>query len=141
MPSDGLLTIGQVAAQAGLRTSALRYYEEEGLLPAAVRVGGQRRYRPDAVEQLTVIGFCRELGFSLGEIRRLLEQPRGSRQRRSWRALVDEKLAEMAAAAARAETMRAILERSRDCDCIDLAVCAARCSALGPSLSTAPPPG
>ena len=80
-----------------------------------------------------MIGFRRELGFSLGEIRRLLEQPRGGGQRRSWRALVDEKLAEMAAAAARAEAMRMILERSRDCDCIDLAECAARCSALGPS--------
>src|SRR5437899_2213332 len=111
MPPDGLLTIGQIAAQAGLRTSALRYYEGEGLLRPAARVGGQRRYRPDAVEQLAVIGFRRELGFSLGEIRRLLEQPRGGGQRRSWRALVDEKLAEMAAAAARAEAMRMILER------------------------------
>jgi MerR family redox-sensitive transcriptional activator SoxR len=128
--AERLLTIGQLAAQTGLRTSALRYYEDEGLLAPVTRVGGQRRYRSEAIEQLTVIGFCRELGFSLGEIRQLLQEPRGAAQRRSWRGLVDAKLAELAAAAARAETMRAILATSRDCDCIDLAECAARCRAV-----------
>jgi len=130
---DQLLTIGQLAAQAGLRTSALRYYEDEGLLAPAARVGGQRRYRPEAIEQLTVIGFCRDLGFSLSDIRQLLQEPRGAAQRRSWRGLVDAKLAELAAAAARAEAMRSVLAASRDCDCIDLAECAARCRAFAVS--------
>ena len=44
-----LLTIGEVAEQAGVATSALRYYDELGLLPPATRVSGQRRYRPEAV--------------------------------------------------------------------------------------------
>ena len=133
-----LLTIGQLAARAGLRTSALRYYEQEGLLAPAARVGGRRRYQPEAIEQLTVIGFCRELGFSLADIRRLLEQPRGVPQRRRWRTLVDAKLAELAAAAARAETMRAILAASRDCDCIDLAECASKCEAVAASGAGSP---
>ena len=41
---DGLLTIGELARRAGVTTSALRYYEELGLLPAPARVSGQRRY-------------------------------------------------------------------------------------------------
>ena len=50
-----LLTIGEVAEQAGVATSALRYYDELGLLPPATRVSGQRRYRPEAVAQVGVI--------------------------------------------------------------------------------------
>ena len=75
-----LLTIGEVAAQAGLRTSALRYYEQTGLLRPATRVSGQRRYDAAALDRLAVIQFCRRLGFSLSEIRVLLTEPRGSRQ-------------------------------------------------------------
>ena len=55
---DQLLTIGEVAARAGVRTSTLRYYEDEGLLRPVTRVGGQRRYDERAVEALTVIRFA-----------------------------------------------------------------------------------
>jgi len=41
------LTIGEVAKQAGLRPSAIRYYEKAGLLPKPLRSGGQRLYSPD----------------------------------------------------------------------------------------------
>ncbi len=66
------LTIGEVAERAGLRTSALRYYEEAGLLEPTTRVSGQRRYDESALERLTVIQFCQQLGFTLAEIRLLL---------------------------------------------------------------------
>jgi MerR family redox-sensitive transcriptional activator SoxR len=126
----GLLTIGDLAARAGVRTSTLRYYEDEGLLVPAGRVGGQRRYDAGAVEVLTVIRFCRALGFSLDEIRTLLTVPRGERKKTRWRGLVDEKLAETDAAIARAEAMKALLQVSRDCDCVDLEQCAALCAPL-----------
>ncbi len=133
-----LLTIGQLAARAGLRTSALRYYEQEGLLAPAARVGGRRRYQPEAIEQLTVIGFCRELGFSLADIRRLLEQPEvcpsaaagGRWWTRSWPSWRPRRPA---------ETMRAILAASRDCDCIDVAECASKCEAVAASGARQPP--
>ncbi len=64
-----MLTIGEVAERVGLRTSALRYYEDEGLLEPAARVGGHRRYEQDAVDRLVVIQFCRPPGFTLPEIR------------------------------------------------------------------------
>ena len=80
-----MLTIGEVAERVGLRTSALRYYEDEGLLEPAARVGGQRRYEEDAVDRLVVIQFCRRLGFTLAEIRDLLADTDKRRWRRSIR--------------------------------------------------------
>jgi MerR family redox-sensitive transcriptional activator SoxR len=125
---DNLLTIGEVAARAGVRTSALRYYEETGLLEPAARVSGQRRYEPSAVERLAVIRFCQGLGFSLTEVRELLTPPRGPAQKRRWRSLVDAKINELDAVLASTRAMRKILLVSRDCDCVDLEQCAALCA-------------
>jgi MerR family transcriptional regulator, redox-sensitive transcriptional activator SoxR len=119
-----VLTIGEVAERVGLRTSALRYYEDEGLLEPAARVSGQRRYAEDAVDRLTLIQFCRRLGFTLGEIRDLLADT----NKRRWRRFVDAKLEEVEQAIADAQAMRAILLLSRDCDCLDVGECARRCS-------------
>jgi len=123
-----MLTIGEVADAAGVRTSALRFYEDAGLLAPTARVSGQRRYDESAVGRLTVIRFCQRLGFTLREIRELLTPPRGTWQKQRWRDLVDDKLEELDGVVARVETMRTILELSRDCDCVDLEECAARCS-------------
>lgn len=123
-----LLTIGEVARQAGVATSTLRYYDEEGLVAPAARVGGRRRYGPAAVEQLATIRFCRALGFTLDEIRTILAAPRGRAQKAHWRGLVDAKIAELDAVVARAGAMAAVLRASRDCDCVDVAECAARVS-------------
>ena len=119
-----MLTIGEVAERVGLRTSALRYYEDEGLLEPAARVGGRRRYEEDAVDRLVVIQFCRRLGFTLAEIRDLLADT----DKRRWRRFVDAKLEEVEQAIADAQAMRAILLLSRDCDCLDVGECARRCS-------------
>lgn len=68
-----VLTIGQLAKQTGLRTSALRYYEEQGLLqPAARTDAGYRLYEPDAEQTVRFIGRAQRLGFSLQEIKQLL---------------------------------------------------------------------
>jgi MerR family redox-sensitive transcriptional activator SoxR len=123
-----LLSIGEVAARAGVRTSALRYYEDEGLLDPAVRESGRRRYDESAVERLTVIRFCQRLGFTLNEIRELLTPPRGREQKERWRGFVDAKLEELEETVERTRTMQAVLRVSRDCDCLDLTECAARCS-------------
>ncbi len=58
------LTIGEVARRAGVRTSTLRYYESIGLLPAARRVNGRRRYAPAALRMLAVIHLAQQAGFS-----------------------------------------------------------------------------
>ena len=63
-----MFTIGQVAEQAGVAASAIRYYEREGLLPEPERIGGQRRYNEDAVRRLEVIGVAKRAGFSLDDV-------------------------------------------------------------------------
>lgn len=68
-----MLTIGELARQAGLRTSALRFYEREGLLLPADRTdAGYRLYDPDSLDTIRLIQRAQRLGFSLAEIRTLL---------------------------------------------------------------------
>lgn len=65
------LTISEVAKQIGLRLSTIRCYEYVGILPAAQRVGGQRRYDVTALHRLVVIQRARQTGFTLTEIKQL----------------------------------------------------------------------
>ena len=64
---DQLLTIAELARRAGVATSALRYYEELGLLPTPARISGQRRYPESAVGIVGTIRLLRDVGFSLAE--------------------------------------------------------------------------
>ncbi len=70
---DATLTIGEVARRAGTTTSAIRFYEREGLLEADARVAGQRRYRPDTLRRLVFIGMLQDAGLSLDDIRGVLD--------------------------------------------------------------------
>ena len=68
------LRIGQVADATGITVEAIRYYEREGLLLPADRTStGYRKYRPEAVRRLKFVKSAQALGFSLREIRELLE--------------------------------------------------------------------
>ena len=68
-----LLTIGELAKRVGLRTSALRYYEEQGLLqPAQRSQAGYRLYAPQAERSLRFIQRAQRLGFALSDIHTLL---------------------------------------------------------------------
>jgi MerR family copper efflux transcriptional regulator len=70
---DRTFTIGQLAKRVGLRTSALRYYEEQGLLhPIGRSKAGYRQYLPESEQTLRFIQRAQRLGFSLAEIRTLL---------------------------------------------------------------------
>jgi MerR family redox-sensitive transcriptional activator SoxR len=118
------LSIGEVAAATGLRTSAIRYYEAAGILPKPDRVSGKRRYRPDAVDRLTLVRFCSRLGMRLADIRGLLATPRGSHAKEYWRRLVDGKLDEIGDLITAARGVERVLRESRDCDCVSLESCA-----------------
>lgn len=117
------LTIGQVAQAAGLPTSAIRYYEEVGLLPKPARVGGKRRFDPDAIDRLLLIRFGRRLGFRLSDMRGLLFDPRNPKAKNAWRRLVDARLEEVAALIHSAQAVERVLRESRDCDCVTLDSC------------------
>lgn len=120
-----MLTIGEVARRAGLRTSALRYYEEVGVLPPAARLGGQRRYDETVLPRLAVVRLAQEVGFSVAEIRSLVEgfESTGVAVDR-WRELASRKLDETDALITRAERMKLVLEESLRCGCLTLDACA-----------------
>lgn len=121
------LSIGDIAAEVGLNASAIRYYEAAGLLPAVERVGGKRRYPPQTVDTLLLIRFCQRLGFSLDEIKRLLDGPvpafPRARVKEKWRAMVDMKLDEVASLIRSARAVERVLRESRDCDCVTPSSC------------------
>jgi MerR family redox-sensitive transcriptional activator SoxR len=126
----GGLSIGEVARRAGLRASAIRYYEQAGLLPSPERVSGQRRYDPSVLDHLALIRFAQDAGFAIAEVRTLFEgfedeTPASER----WQVLAGKKLAEVEALVARAERMRRLLGQALDCGCLRLDDCARAISA------------
>ncbi len=120
-----LLTIGEVARRAGVRASAIRYYEEAGLLEEPERVGGKRRYDEEALRRLALIGSAKRAGFTLGEIRTLLHGfPTGTGAAQRWQALASEKLVEVDEAIAQLRQTRGLLEEALRCECASLDECA-----------------
>ncbi|MBA3451402.1 MAG: MerR family transcriptional regulator [Chloroflexia bacterium] len=120
-----MLTIGEVARRAGVRPSALRYYEEVGVLPAAARHGGQRRYDEAVLARLAVVHLARDAGFTVAEMRALVEgfADAGIASER-WRELASRKLTEIEALISRAENMKRLLQESLRCGCLTLDACA-----------------
>ena len=67
----GRITIGEVASRTGLATSALRYYEREGLIPPAPKEDGRRVYDPDVLDRIAVIQLAKEAGITIAETKQL----------------------------------------------------------------------
>ena len=119
-----LLNIGEVARQADMRQSAIRYYESVGLLKEPVRTSGWRRYDPTVVDQLRVIRAARDIGFTLDEIRTLLFgfSPDTTPPDR-WLELARQKLPEIDALLVRAQALRKLLETGLSCSCVRIEDC------------------
>jgi MerR family transcriptional regulator, redox-sensitive transcriptional activator SoxR len=123
------MSIGEVARRAGVRPSALRYYERVGLLPPPERTNGRRRYGGEVLhevlDRLAVVRVAQQAGFTISEIRTLLDgfsedTPPSER----WRVLAQDKLPEVEALVERALGMKRLLERGLRCDCLRLEDCA-----------------
>jgi DNA-binding transcriptional MerR regulator len=107
-----LLSIGELAKRTGVSTSALRYYDELGLVkPTARESGGRRRYATSAVDEVSVIRFFGEVGFTLEEIGSFLMVD-GARSRRT---IIDRKVAQIAEQQHRLDVAREVLEHGRHC--------------------------
>src|SRR5882757_2099088 len=118
------MTIGELAAQSGLPASTIRYWERVGVLPKAARVNGQRRYRTDAVYSLAVLRLAQACGFRLDEMRRLLNGFRPSvPASQRWQELAQRKMCELDEQLARLKAMRRLVDRVRQCQCVDLSDC------------------
>ena len=116
-----MLSIGEVAERAGLRPSALRYYEEAGLLSPAERVSGRRRYDASVLDRLRIISCAQSAGFRIAEIRELFHGEDGGQG--AWRSLAERKLAEVNALIERAQATKRLLEDSLECCCQSLEEC------------------
>jgi DNA-binding transcriptional MerR regulator len=105
-----LLSIGELSERTGVPATALRYYDELGLVRPASRAAGRRRYASSAIADVGVVLFLREVGFSLAEIGRLTTARGGS-----WRAIIERKLTELTVQQRRIEVARAALEHGLRC--------------------------
>ena len=117
-------SIGEIAKQTGIRTSALRYYEEAGILPAPARANGRRFYDANAIRRVDVLRFAQQAGFTLDEIKTLFhgfgaETPLSAR----WRSLARAKLEELGVLEKRIKRMKRALALGLQCGCIRIEDC------------------
>ena len=119
------LTIGQLSARSGVAPSALRYYEDRGLLTPERNDAGQRRYPQAALRRVAFIRAAQRVGLSLEEIADALatlpatRTPTRSdwaRLSRSWRSRLDDQIE-------RLERLRDRLDRCIGCGCLSLRSC------------------
>ncbi len=119
------LTVAEVAHRSGFAASALRFYEDKGLIEASRTTGGQRRYGRTVLRRLAFIRAASNVGLSLDEIATELatlpagRSPNAEDWRRiseDWRARLDEQIAAI-------EALRDRLDGCIGCGCLSLRSC------------------
>lgn len=118
------MTIGELSRRTGIASSTLRYWEQLKVLPKPMRVSGQRRYSAEAVNLVAVLRLAQACGFSLMEMRRLLNgfQPRTTASER-WRTTARDHRLVLEEKIARLKAMSRLLQRVERCECPDLNAC------------------
>lgn len=112
-PPASLMSIGEAAGRVGLRVSAVRFYEAQGLVLPVERRGGRRLYDQEAVERLAIIVLLKNAGFSLAQVADLFA--RGGTGDESWQALVRERAAGLASRIVELQRMRDYLDLAQSC--------------------------
>jgi MerR family redox-sensitive transcriptional activator SoxR len=134
-----VLTIGEVAKRSGVAASALRFYEDKGLIASERAGSGHRRYQRPVLRRIAFIVFAQRIGLTLSEIGEELAKlpPERAPNRRDWSRLsskwssrIDQRISEL-------ERLRAGLTECIGCGCLSLDRCALsnpgdRASRLGP---------
>jgi MerR family redox-sensitive transcriptional activator SoxR len=117
------MSIGAVAELTGKRASAIRYYEEIGLLPEPKRIGGRRQYDEGVLRSLAVIDTGQRAGLTLDEIRVLIHAAQEGSASERLRQIAERKLPEITALIERSELVRGWLECAARCECPSLEDC------------------
>lgn len=118
------LLIGDVAERAGVKASAVRYYESIGLLPPPPRRGGRRHYDRTILDRLRIIDIAKSLDFTLDEIRLFFDGvSETSSPGEVWRAFANAKMKVIEEKIARARHLHRILEIGLSCKCLKLSDC------------------
>ena len=122
---NDLLTIGEVAKRSGVAASALRFYEDKGLISSERAGSGHRRYQRAVLRRIAFIVFAQRIGLTLEEIKSELNKLPGdhapnrrdwSRLSAGWTSRVDERIAEL-------QRLRAGLTECIGCGCLSLDRC------------------
>lgn len=122
---DEGLTVGEAAKRSGFASSALRYYEDLGLIESTRTSGNQRRYPRPVLRRLAFIAAARHVGLTLDETKEALDRlPKGRTPTRSdwnklstaWRSRLDAEIAAL-------ENLRNRLDRCIGCGCLSLDEC------------------
>ncbi len=122
---DTVISISEAARRSGVASSALRFYEERGLIQSERAGSGHRRYPRAVLRRIAFIVFAQRVGLTLDEIGRELERlpPHGVPTRRDWARLsrgwatrIDERIAEL-------ERLKAGLTECIGCGCLSLDRC------------------
>ncbi|MCA1562399.1 MAG: redox-sensitive transcriptional activator SoxR [Acidobacteria bacterium] len=122
---DGLLTISEVSRRSGVAASALRFYEERGLITSERAGSGHRRYPRAVLRRIAFIVFVQKIGLSLDEAgaelaelpaNRVPERADWAKLSGSWTRRIDERIAEL-------ERLRAGLTGCIGCGCLSLQQC------------------
>ena len=125
MPVEELLTIGEVAKRSGVAASALRFYEDRGLIRSERAGSGHRRYPRAVLRRIAFIVFAQRIGLTLGEIGdelaklppdRAPNRADWSRLSAGWSSRIDERIAEL-------ERLKAGLTECIGCGCLSLDRC------------------
>jgi MerR family redox-sensitive transcriptional activator SoxR len=136
---EELLTIGQFSQRSGVAVSALRYYEERGLINSVRASSGHRRFARAMLRRVAFIVFAQRIGLSLDEIRAELDKlPTGhtpggadwAQLSETWTERIDQRMAEL-------KRLKVGLTKCISCGCLSLESCALanpsdRASSLGP---------
>jgi MerR family redox-sensitive transcriptional activator SoxR len=124
MPTD-LLTISEVARRSGVAASALRFYEERGLIESERAGSGHRRFRRPVLRRIAFIVFAQRVGLTLDEIGdelarlpadRVPNRRDWARLSKAWSARIDTRIAEL-------ERLKAGLTECIGCGCLSLGRC------------------
>jgi MerR family redox-sensitive transcriptional activator SoxR len=120
-----LLTIGALASRTGVAASALRFYEDQGLISSQRTAAGHRRFARPVIRRVAFIVFAQRVGLSLEEIRgelaklpadRVPRRQDWSKLSRAWSGRIDERIAEL-------ERLKAGLTECIGCGCLSLDRC------------------
>jgi MerR family transcriptional regulator, redox-sensitive transcriptional activator SoxR len=122
---DDLLMISEVSRRSGVAASALRFYEERGLIKSERAGSGHRRYQRAVLRRIAFIVFAQRVGLTLEEVgtelaklphNRVPERADWAKLSRSWTSRIDERIAEL-------ERLRSGLTQCIGCGCLSLNQC------------------
>ena len=120
------ISIGRLAERTGLAVSAIRFYEDKGLLKSERNRGGQRRFRPVDIRRLSFVMIAQKLGFSLKDIRGFMSDLPLERapSKAEWARMAEGMQDDITARIATLERLRDTLDGCIGCGCLSMEACA-----------------